>query len=249
MRLALIGGTGAQALLSGRSARTLSLPATRWGAPSATSCQVWEHGRAEVWFLPRHGAAAAIPPHRVNYRANIAALKALAPDAVIGLNAVGGITPAAMPGQLALPQQLIDYTWGRPHTFFDGGDAEPLQHVEFDPPFDESLRDGLLAAGAAAGLRLLTPATYGCTQGPRLETAAEIGRLAADGCDLVGMTAMPEAALAREAGLRYAICAVIVNHAAGRLPPGTSIHGAIARHMAQGMGAARQLLDRYCQSA
>ena len=160
-----------------------------------------------------------MPPHRINYRANIWALRELRPDAVIGINAVGGIAPAARPGRVVLPHQLIDYTSGREHTFFDGT-REPLRHVEFDPPFTEPLRAGLSAAARVAGLDALGNATYGVTQGPRLETAAEIDRLAADGCDIVGMTAMPEAALAREAGLEYAICAVVVNRAAGRLPAG-----------------------------
>ena len=136
-----------------------------------------------------------------------------------------------------MPHQLIDYTWGREHTFCDGG-REPLRHVEFDPPFAESLHTALLQTSRAAGIDVLARATYGVTQGPRLETAAEIDRMAAAGCDIVGMTAMPEAALAREVGLDYAICAFVVNHAAGRLPAGGSIHGQV-----------RTLLEAFCRSS
>jgi purine nucleoside phosphorylase len=240
-RVALIGGTGAAALLAGRAAERVAAPATPWGAPSG-DLQRWRQGATEVWYLPRHGEHAAIAPHRVNYRANVWALRSLEPDAVIGINAVGGITPAAAPGRVVLPAQLIDYTWGRAHTFCDG-EREPLRHVEFDPPFCEALRAALAAAAGAAGLDALAGGTYGCTQGPRLETAAEIDRLAADGCDVVGMTAMPEAALAREAGLDYAVCACVVNRAAGRLPAGASIHGDLAAHLGRAIDAVGRLLD------
>lgn len=241
-RVALVGGTGAAALAAGRAVERVPVPATPWGATSGDFLR-WRQGSTEVWYLPRHGEQAAIAPHRVNYRANVRALRDLAPDAVIGVNAVGGITAAATPGRLVLPSQLIDYTWGREHTFCDG-EGEPLRHVEFDPPFSEPLRGALAAAARAAGLDALDGGTYGCTQGPRLETAAEIDRLAADGCDVVGMTAMPEAALAREAGLEYAVCACVVNRAAGRLPPGGSIHGDLAEHLGRTMAAVARLLER-----
>lgn len=242
-RIGLIGGTGAAALLPADAGR-LAPAATPWGAPSA-GLRTWQRGRCEFVYLARHGEPAASAPHRVNYRANIRALQAQGVAAIVGINAVGGITPAAAPGRLVLPHQLIDYTWGREHTFCDGV-HEPLRHIEFDPPFDETLRRELAAAATAAGLDLLTTATYGVTQGPRLETAAEIDRLAADGCDLVGMTAMPEAALAREAGLAYAICAVVVNRAAGRLPPGASIHAEMPGYLARGMADVARLLDAFC---
>jgi purine nucleoside phosphorylase len=184
----------------------------------------------------------------VNYRANVWAVRELRPDAVLGINAVGGITPAAQPARLVVPHQLIDYTWGREHTYFDGS-AEPVRHVEFDPPFAESVRNGLLEAAAAAGLEVMSAATYGVTQGPRLETAAEIDRLAADGCDVVGMTAMPEAGLARELGLAYAICAVVVNRAAGRLGQGATIHGDLARFTRQGMADAQHLIETWVRGS
>ncbi|GMW05497.1 MAG: S-methyl-5'-thioinosine phosphorylase [Gammaproteobacteria bacterium] len=238
-RVALIGGTGAGRIVP-ETAHSRAVTQTRWGRASAAT-RVWEHGDLEVVFLPRHGEAGAIPPHKVNYRANIECLRALAPAAVIGINAVGGITPPAWPGRLVLPDQLIDYTWGREHTFSDGANAG-LQHVEFDPPFDEALRSALAQAALAAGVDVLATATYGVTQGPRLETAAEIDRLAADGCDIVGMTAMPEAALAREAGLRYAVCAVVVNRAAGRLAPGATIHGDMGQFLDVALGHAGRAL-------
>ncbi len=143
-----------------------------------------------------------------------------------------------------LPAQLIDYTWGRAQTFC-GADGEPLRHVEFDPPFDGGLRHELAVAARVAGVNALEGATYGVTQGPRLETAAEIDRLAADGCDVVGMTAMPEAALAREAGLRYVICAFVVNRAAGRLPPGASIHAELSAFLADGLAGVGRVLEAF----
>lgn len=215
---------------------------TRWGSPSAPLLR-WQRNAVEVFFLARHGRHGGIAPHRVNYRANIAAACAVQPDAVIAINAVGGITAAARPGRIVLPAQLIDYTWGREHTFCDGA-SEPLRHVEFDPPFDESLRQTLAACAGHAGVDAFAGGTYGVTQGPRLETAAEIDRLAADGCDVVGMTAMPEAALAREAGLRYAMCAVVVNRAAGRLPAKGSILAQFDAHLATGMAQLGRILEQ-----
>jgi 5'-methylthioinosine phosphorylase len=238
-RIAIIGGTGT-ALLVPSHAAELPGAATRWGEPSG-ALLTWREGEREIVYLPRHGTGGGIGPHRVNYRANIETLAARAPDFVIGVNTVGGITPAARTGRLAVPSQLIDYTWGRAHTFDDGSSGRTL-HVEFEPPFDPGVRDMLIAAARAAGLDVMEEATYGVTQGPRLETAAEIDRLAADGCDIVGMTAMPEAALAREAGLRYAICAPIVNRAAGRLPPGSSIHAEMGRHLDGAMAHVRRVL-------
>jgi purine nucleoside phosphorylase len=241
-RIALIGGSGAAVVLPA-AVEERSLGVTRWGPPSGP-LRVWRAGPLEVCYLARHGADGTIAPHRVNYRANIESLRTLGPEAVIGINAVGGITAAATPGRVVLPRQLIDYTWGREHTFCDG-ESGPLRHVEFDPPFDESLRGMLAGTAHAAGVDALDGGTYGVTQGPRLETAAEIDRLAADGCDVVGMTALPEAALAREAGLRYAICAVVVNRAAGRLGTGASIHAELALNLERGMRHAGRLLDAF----
>jgi purine nucleoside phosphorylase len=241
-RIALIGGTGSAALVPA-DAQTLALATTHWGEASAPA-RVWCQGSVELIYLPRHGATGGIAPHRINYRANIGALRDHRPAAVIGINTAGGIAPAAHPGRVVVPHQLIDYTSAREHTFFDGV-HEPLRHIEFDPPFSEPLRTALLAAARMAGVDALGNATYGVTQGPRLETAAEIDRLAADGCDVVGMTAMPEAALAREAGLAYAICAVIVNRAAGRLPDGDSIHAQMPSFLAEGLHNVRRVLDAF----
>lgn len=241
-RVVLIGGTGAARLVPSDAA-SLPAPGTDFGVPAGPLRQ-WRLGTTELLFMPRHGPTGAVPPHRVNYRANVQAVHRLRPDAVVGINAVGGIAPAARPARLVIPHQLIDYTWGRAHTYFDGGNS-PVRHVEFDPPFDEAIRAGLVAAAMAARLDVLDHATYAVTQGPRLETAAEVDRLAADGCDIVGMTAMPEAGLARELGLRYAICAVVVNRAAGRLAGGLSIHDQLEQFLAEGMSAAKKLIETW----
>lgn len=170
-------------------------------------------GNLELLFLPRHGSGHNIPPHRINYRANIWAMKELGVDQVIGLATVGGITQP--PQAMVIPDQIIDYSWGREQTFFDGDDGQ-VSHVDFSSPYCDELRNTLMTAALDAGIDVVTESVYGVTQGPRLETAAEIKRLQADGCDIVGMTALPEAALAREKGLCYATCAIVVNWAAGK---------------------------------
>jgi 5'-methylthioadenosine phosphorylase/5'-methylthioinosine phosphorylase len=166
-----------------------------------------------VVLLARHGEKQEIAPHRVNYRANLWALHSLGVRRVIAVNTVGGIVRELGPGMLAIPGQIVDYTWGRAHTFYD---TEPVEHREFTHPYTEGLRLELIAAAERAGVDVWPRGTYGATQGPRLETAAEIDRLERDGCDLVGMTGMPEAALACELELDYACIAVVVNRAAGR---------------------------------
>ena len=240
MRLGVIGGTGTGALFG--KGTPIELASGPWGTTSAPlqRCRLDRH---EVIFLERHGGpdAPAIPPHRVNYRANIWAFRQLGVDHVLGINAVGGIAPVAVPGRLVIPDQLIDYTWGRDHTY-TGDSRFPLQHVEFTTPFSPALRGLLLAAGEERGLDLLPAGTYGATQGPRLETAAEIDRLERDGCQVVGMTAMPEAGLARELELSYAICCVVVNRAAGRSSGGLTIHDEIAASLKQGMADVRHLV-------
>ncbi|WP_295886741.1 S-methyl-5'-thioinosine phosphorylase [uncultured Thiohalocapsa sp.] len=187
---------------------------TAYGAPSAELLTLSHQGR-QFCFLPRHGAGHSIPPHAINYRANIQALADRGVTRLIALGAVGGIAPDCGPLRLCVPDQLIDYTWGRLGTFHDGTDGDVV-HVDFTAPFTPALRETLLSAGAHLALDLRAGGTYGVTQGPRLETAAEIRRLERDGCDLVGMTAMPEAALARERGLDYALLAFVVNWAAGK---------------------------------
>lgn len=235
--IAVIGGTGLSRLkdLEVVDRRVVATP---YGEPSAPLV-LGRLGGGQAWFLPRHGSGHSIPPHAVNYRANIWALKNLGVERVIAVNAVGGIGEGRPPRSLSVPDQLIDYTWGRDHTFFDGADRQ-VQHIDFTMPYDEGVRGLLIAAGHGAGLAVSDGGTYGATQGPRLETAAEIRRLARDGCDLVGMTGMPEAALAREAGLAYACLAVVVNFAAGE---SESIHGELAEHVEAAMEAVRTLLE------
>jgi 5'-methylthioinosine phosphorylase len=210
---AIIGGTGLTRLqgLDVTRRETLETP---YGEPSAPLAIGSLHGR-EVVFLARHGDRHTIPPHRVNYRANLWALKHLGISRVISVCAVGGITRDTGPGVILIPDQIIDYTWSRAHTLFDE-DLDAVTHIDFTEPYCEELRQVLLAAAGRAGIAVLANGTYGATQGPRLETAAEINRMERDGCAIVGMTGMPEASLARELGLCYAACAVSANAAAGR---------------------------------
>lgn len=212
-RLAVIGGSGFAAM-SGYDVLDQLQPDTPYGPPSAPVTLGLLAGR-ELLFLPRHGTGHSIPPHLIDYRANIWSLKEWGAERVVALAAVGGIGAAYGPRVLAIPDQIIDYTYGRKHSFFDGNGGE-VTHIDFTRPYCEDLRQLLLQAGNQAGLVLLDGGTYGATQGPRLETAAEVTRLERDGCDLVGMTGMPEAALARELGLCYASCAFVVNWAAGK---------------------------------
>jgi 5'-methylthioadenosine phosphorylase len=176
----------------------------------------------EIVFLARHGNSHTIPPHQVNYRANIWALHARKVTGIIAVASVGGIASDLAPGTLAVPHQLIDYTWGRKHTFFDGGKA-PVTHIDFTHPYTESLRQKILGAASAAGEAVRSKGVYATTEGPRLESAAEIDRLERDGADMVGMTGMPEAALARELGLDYAAIVAVVNFAAGRADSASGI--------------------------
>ncbi len=235
--LAVIGGTGLSDL-AGLEIGHRQVVATPWGEPSAPVLFGELAGRRAA-FLPRHGRGHTIAPHEVNYRANVWALKEVGATAVVAVNAVGGIREDLTPGRLCVPDQVIDYTWGRGHTFFEGTD-QPVRHADFTHPYSPGVRSRLLAAGLRAGLDVVDGGTYGATQGPRLESAAEIGRMARDGCDMVGMTGMPEAALARELELDYACCAVVVNRAAGL---GEDILGELDRYLEQGIGAVRALLE------
>ena len=187
--------------------------ATPFGAPSAPVREL-EYEDHTVYLLPRHGDELDIPPHAINYRANMKALSQLGVDGIIAVNTVGVIATNIHPGQIAVPNQLIDYTSGRAHSIYEGGGA--LDHIDFTTPFSEALRQGLLKAARNAEVRIHDGGVYAVTQGPRLETAAEVDRLERDGADYVGMTAMPEAALARELGMEYACLSLIVNYAAGR---------------------------------
>lgn len=211
--IAIIGGTGLTKI-SNLSIVSREVHVSAYGEPSAPLTRGMLGGR-EILFLPRHGAGHTIPPHRVNYRANISVLKNAGVCNVIAVNAVGGITSNVPPPMLVVPDQIIDYTWSREHSIFDEG-LEEVVHIDFTQPYCESLRTDILRAAKEANIDIVNTATYAATQGPRLETAAEINRLERDGCHIVGMTGMPEAALAREMGLCYASIAVVANWAAGR---------------------------------
>lgn len=218
--LAVIGGTGVYRL-PGVIWRESVDADTRYGRPSGP-VRIADIGGRSVAFLARHGEGHGVPPHQVNYRANLQALRDLGAHRVLAVNTVGGITEAYGPRVLAVPDQLIDYTWGRIGTVCEEPGTEVL-HVDFGDPYTERLRQAILSAGAAAGIPLAAGGCYGATQGPRLETKAEIRRLRRDGCDLVGMTGMPEAGLARELGLDYASLCVVANWAAGCDPQDTEI--------------------------
>ena len=235
--LGIIGGSGLTSFEDLQLERR-STGSVRWGRPSGPLLHGRVAGRPVV-FMARHGSDHALAPHEVNYRANVWALHEAGARRVIAVNAVGGIGERFRPGVLVVPQQLIDYSWGRAHTFC-GEQGEPLQHIDFTEPYSALMRALLLAGAARAGLEAVDGGVYAVMQGPRLETAAEIDRLERDGCDLVGMTGMPEASLARELGMEYACLAVVVNRAAGR---GTDIHGEFERWVREGMGAARRVIE------
>jgi 5'-methylthioinosine phosphorylase len=211
--LAVIGGSGLTQLANLQITRRQILR-TPYGEPSGP-LTFGRVGRQEIVFLARHGDGHHLAPHEINYRANVWSLHETGVDIVVAVNAVGGIHPDLGPGALAIPDQLIDYTWGRKSTFFEGTE-EPVTHIDFTHPYDEGVRQRLAEAATKAQVPLLSGGIYACTQGPRLETAAEINRLEREGAAMVGMTGMPEAALARELELKYASLAVVANHAAGR---------------------------------
>lgn len=216
--LAVIGGTGLNDLdkLDGfERLRTEQLSSRYAGEP--VDVGVFAYAGHEFLFLPRHGKSHVVPPHRINYRANIDALKSAGAEAIVAMNAVGGIADNLGPGVLAIPDQIIDYSYGRESCFYLGAGDEVV-HCDFAEPYCAVLRAQLIEAAQKAGAgsaEIVRAGVYGCTQGPRLETAAEIARMRADGCTMVGMTGMPEAALAREAELSYASLALSVNWAAG----------------------------------
>jgi 5'-methylthioadenosine phosphorylase len=240
--LAIIGGSGLSQLASLEVTQRMVVR-TPYGEPSG-ALTFGKLGSREVIFLARHGYGHTIAPHQVNYRANIWALKEQALEGVISVASVGGIRREFGPGTLVLPDQIMDYTWGRRSTFFEGP-GNPVTHIDFTEPYSAALRAKIIAAAGACGEALVARGVYAATQGPRLETVAEINRLERDGADMVGMTGMPEAALAREAGLEYAAIAVVANHAAGR---GESAHGVelnrIEAVLEQTMGRVRRIIEQ-----
>jgi 5'-methylthioadenosine phosphorylase len=202
----------------------------------------------EVMFLARHGYGHTIAPHEVNYRANLWALKDAGADTVVSVASVGAIRSDIAPGALLLPDQVIDYTWGRGSTFFEGAGA-PVNHIDFTEPYSRPLREQLLRAAAACGEAVFDGGVYAATQGPRLETAAEINRLERDGADVVGMTGMPEAALAREISLEYAAIAVVANYAAGRGDSRRAVPlDKIGEVLEQAMGRVRRIIEKLCET-
>jgi len=217
--LGVIGGTGLTRLSNLETVRR-QLVRTPYGEPSGP-LTFGKMGGRELAFLARHGYGHTIPPHLVNYRANLWALHSQGVEDVVSIASVGGIRSDLGPGVIAVPDQVLDYTWGRRCTFYEGED-KAVVHVDFTRPYCDTLRGRIVEAALAAGEVIVEGGVYAATQGPRLETAAEINRLERDGADMVGMTGMPEAGLARELGLCYAAIAVVANHAAGR---GESVDG------------------------
>jgi len=210
--LAIIGGTGLTQLANLDVSRR-QVVRTPYGEPSGPLTFGTVHG-VPVVFLARHGYGHTIAPHQVNYRANLWALKEQGAGEIVSVVSVGGIRADLGPGTIVVPHQIIDYAWGRKGTFFE--DEAPVKHIDFTEPYTAALRRRLLSAAKACGETAVDGAVYAATQGPRLETAAEVDRLEREGADIVGMTGMPEAALAREIDLEYGAIAVIVNYAAGR---------------------------------
>lgn len=212
-RLAIIGGTGLSKMEDLHITATESIN-TPFGQPSADYV-LGTIDDKKVIFLARHGNPHCIPPHKINYRANIWGLKKLGVTDIIAVAAVGGITPSMEPTHIVIPDQIIDYSYGREHTFF-AEDLDTVTHIDFTDPYTQSLRDQLIQTAKKENILISSSVTYGCTQGPRLESAAEIKRMEQDGCDVVGMTGMPEAALAKELNINYASVAIVVNWAAGK---------------------------------
>ncbi|MXZ80151.1 MAG: S-methyl-5'-thioinosine phosphorylase [Gammaproteobacteria bacterium] len=249
--LGIIGGTGLEELPDFELTRRESVD-TPFGEPSSVLLHVSIRGTPAV-FLSRHGIGTRILPHRINYRANVYALRFAGVTEVIALGAVGGIDPEFSTGALAVPDQIIDYTWGREHTCFDGAtildlEMDHLGHANFTSPYDSALRNRILASARDAEIPLIDHGVYGVTQGPRLETAAEIDRMERDGVDIVGMTAMPEAALARELEIDYATVAMVVNPAAGRSDTPISMKS-ISRVLEGTTWKAMRLLSAYCSGS
>ena len=210
--LAIIGGTGLTELANLEVSRRQAVR-TPYGEPSGSLTFGAVRG-VSVIFLARHGDHHTIAPHQVNYRANLWALREQGASEIVSVVSVGGIRRNLGPGKIVVPHQIIDYTWGRMNTFFEN--ESPVRHIDFTEPYTGALRARLLRAAEKSGEAAVDGAVYAATQGPRLETAAEIDRLEKEGADIVGMTGMPEAGLAREIDLAYAAIAVVVNHAAGR---------------------------------
>ncbi len=240
---AVIGGTGLYAIDEMTDVQSLVMSNRYGDTSSPVTIGLW-HGK-RVAFLTRHGSDHTIAPHRVNYRANIQALKDLSVPKIIAVNAVGGITDAMGPKAISICDQLIDYSQARISSFSDFT-GEKVVHIDFSDPYTESVRQLLIGAAAQAGVSVVAGGCYGVTQGPRLETRAEIARMKRDGCDVVGMTSMPEAVLAREAGLAYGCVSVVANWAAGcgenGLPAAEITMEEIFANLREGMAQVKAIL-------
>ena len=240
--LAIIGGSGLTTL-SNLDVSRREVVRTPYGEPSGALVFGQIAGQPAV-FLPRHGYGHTIPPHMVNYCANLWALHHHKVLGIISVASVGGIRGDLEPGDIVLPHQILDYTWGRKATFFDGV-TTPVTHVDFTEPYDALLRERIERAAEQLGIGIKVGSVYAATQGPRLETAAEINKLERDGADLVGMTGMPEAVLARELGIPYAAINVVANHAAGR---GDSLNGihfeSLEQVLQEAMGRVRTIIEK-----
>jgi 5'-methylthioadenosine phosphorylase len=244
--LAIIGGSGLTKLANLEVVRR-KVARTPYGDPSG-AVTFGRIGGRDVLFLARHGYGHTIAPHEVNYRANLWALKQAGADAVVSVASVGGIRNDVWPGTIVLPHQVVDYTWGRASTFFEGP-GTPVHHIDFTEPYSPEMRARLLRAAAAAGERIIDGGVYAATQGPRLESAAEINRLERDGADIVGMTGMPEAALAREIALEYAAIAVVANYAAGRGDSERAVPlDKIEAVLDEAMGRVRRIIEKLCEA-
>ena len=243
--LAIIGGSGLTKLANLEVRRRI-VARTPYGDPSgAITCGKID--RRDVLFLARHDYGHTIAPREVNYRANLWALKQAGASEVVSVASVGGIRNDIWPGAILLPHQVIDYTWGRSSTFFEGPGA-PVNHIDFTEPYSRLMRERLLKAAGAAGERITDGGVYAATQGPRLETAAEINRLQRDGAEIVGMTGMPEAALAREISLEYATIAVVANYAAGRGDSERAVPlDKIEAVLEEAMGRVRRIIEKLCE--
>lgn len=237
-KTAIIIGSGFGDFATGDSLETVE---TRFGTPSAPlRCSTIAGKR--VLTIARHGDQHTIPPHAINYRANLLALQSAGIDSIVAVNTVGVVSKVCESGELAVPEQILDYTWGRQHTIYDGTDGQ-VDHIDFTEPFSANLRQALLVAAKESGVPCYDGGVYATTQGPRLESAAEVDRLERDGSDFVGMTAMPEAAIARELGIDYACIALIVNRAAGR--GDQPIHDDLQASIATATGLAKTLLRQF----
>lgn len=242
--LAIIGGSGLTQLAN-LAVERREVVRTPYGEPSGPLTFGRLCDRPAV-FIARHGYGHTIPPHEVNYCANLWALKQAGATSIVSIASVGGIRADLGPGNIVIPHQIIDYTWGRKATFHEGGDT-PVVHIDFTQPYDPELRQVLLEAARDAGQTVTDGSVYAATQGPRLETAAEIDRLERDGADIVGMTGMPEAALARELELPYAAITVVSNHAAGRGDSKLGIQFATLEDiLRESMERVRRIIEMIC---